>query len=101
LFCLKKLFGLKNLCRFKIYNTTGSNVFFNNPSNGKIAPSGDNIWKKSDMTYWSLQAGDQAWWSSTLIDKQKDNLIGQSNVCDSGIDPIIYSACSHSLGFLL
>ena len=77
-----------------------SNVFFNNNSNGKERPTGgDDSWTKADMTYWSLTAGDKAWWISNLKSKQIANKNAQKGGCTEVDQPNaeIYSTCSGNL----
>ena len=51
--------------------THGKNLYFDHASNGKLYDGDDDDNRELDeMTYWSLEGADKAWWRSELKDKQ-------------------------------
>lgn len=70
------------------------NVFFGNNVDGKLPASSDTSWDPADMTFWSLIAGDKAWWEDDLKAKQLANMAGQLVGCtQNGANPNVYDAC--------
>jgi len=80
--------------------TKPSNVFFAHESNGKeVNPANtDNVWEAADMTYWSLLAGDKAWWESDLkaLQKRRDDQTGCTFQIPSDTE-LVYSGCTGNL----
>lgn len=85
-----------------ISTSTASNVFFNTGANnnGKVALAGDSQWTVTDMTYWSLAAGNKAWWQSDLKTSQSTKYAAQVGKCTAGTTEI-FTACAHDTSLLL
>ena len=58
----------------EIENFNQANIYVNDQNNGKSSQiSGDNKRTLNEMTYWSLQGADRAWWRSDLKERLQIN----------------------------
>jgi len=71
------------------------NVFFGNNADGKVSLTGDGAYTSADMTFWSVLAGNKAWWGSDLKTLQNDGKAAQALHCIA--DATGFASCSVNL----
>ena len=86
----------------EIENFNQHNIYVNDQTNGKVSQIGGNNERSLDeMTYWSLQGGNRAWWRSDLKNRQdlyqlKTNTNGQNGCVSNGVTDgtLQFTGCS-------
>jgi len=76
------------------------NVFFGNNVDGKLKPSGpgDGKYDSADMTFWSVLAGNEAWWKSDLKALQVAGKAAQAATCNIGTTGVLaFDDCTATL----